>query len=303
MAAAEGTFGVGETHGILWRDEHVIHAASDALGWRSAYASLQRERPYEDEYRAVPDHLVILHRDGPVGVGRVLGAARRHRTVPPGGLFILPGGMDFGVRLEGRLESLHVYVRDSVLREVAAESGAGDPAHLSLVPRLGEQDALIEQLMIGLGEALDADEPGTPVYADTLARALAARLLRRHSSRAGTRAASPVRGALPRATVARVCEAMAARLQAPLGLDDLAAVAGLSASHFARGFRAATGLPPHRYLMRLRVERAQVLLRATDRPIADVALDCGFAHQEHLTRVFARLAGCTPAAWRRAVRT
>jgi AraC family transcriptional regulator len=287
-------FGVRETHGILWRAENRVHAASDGLGWTGAYASAQRELPYEAEFAAVRDHLIILHRDGPVGVGRVLGTARRHRTVPPGGLFILPGGMDFGVRLEGRLETVHVYIRDSVLREVAAEAGHGA---VDLVPRLGEQDALIEQLALGLLGALDDPDPGHPVYADCLARAVAAQLLRAHSAGPAPRPRPP--GRLSRAQLARAREMMRAGLATPLSLRDLADAAGLSPSHFARGFKASTGLPPHRYLIRLRIEHGQALLRDTDLPIAEIAAACGFAHQEHLTRAFGRWVGTTPACYRR----
>jgi AraC family transcriptional regulator len=82
-------------------------------------------------------------------------------------------------------------------------------------------------------------------------------------------------------------------------LRDLADAAGLSPSHFARGFKASTGLPPHRYLIRLRIEHGQALLRDTDLPIAEVAAACGFAHQEHLTRAFGRWVGTTPACYRR----
>lgn len=163
MEGPNGVFGVRETHGILWRPETRVHAASEGLGWTSLYASAQREAPYEASYRAVRDHLVILHLDGPVGVGRVLGESRERRTIGPGGLFILPGGVDFGVRLEGGLESLHLYLRDAVLREVAAELARGDPARVELVPRLGDRDPLIEHLALGIREALTDPDPGAAV--------------------------------------------------------------------------------------------------------------------------------------------
>jgi AraC family transcriptional regulator len=77
---------------------------------------------------------------------------------------------------------------------------------------------------------------------------------------------------------------------------------GLSATHFARRFKRSTGSAPHQYLMRCRVERARRLLAETDNAIAQIALACGVAHQEHLTRVFRRLSGETPARFRRSAR-
>lgn len=80
---------------------------------------------------------------------------------------------------------------------------------------------------------------------------------------------------------------------------DLASAAGLSVSQFARRFKARTGSPPHRYLVRLRVDQAARLLRAGTMPIAQVAAACGFSHREHLTRVLRSHLGTTPAALRR----
>ena len=83
-------------------------------------------------------------------------------------------------------------------------------------------------------------------------------------------------------------------------LRELERIAGLSVSQFSRQFKARTGLPPHRFLLRLRVEQAGLLLRTGDDPIADIAARCGFSHQEHLTRVLRAQLGTTPAALRRA---
>jgi len=68
-----------------------------------------------------------------------------------------------------------------------------------------------------------------------------------------------------------------------------------------RAFRRTTGLPPHRWLLRHRVEKAKALLRESALPLHDVALECGFADQSHLTRVFTRWAGQAPGTWRRSV--
>ena len=78
----------------------------------------------------------------------------------------------------------------------------------------------------------------------------------------------------------------------------LALACHLSTSYFARRFKHCAGLPPYQFLIKKRVERAKRLLRGT-MPIAEVALECGFSHQEHLTNVFRRWTGQTPSAYRR----
>jgi len=301
MAASRRPFTVSETHGILLRPEHRIIAASDRLGWESLYASTQREAPYEAAYAGVPDHLIILHLDGPVTVSRVLGKSWASRVIPPGGLFMLPGGVDFGVRLGGDLSTLHLYVRRAVIEEVAADLSSSDAASIELVPRLGARDPLVERLALEVRDALTDADPNAPIYVDYLTRAVAARLIRAHSTRSVPRPEVRV-GTLTRIQLDRAIDYMEENLDKPLALLEVAHAAGLSATHFARRFKRSTGRAPHQYLMWCRVERARRLLAETDNAIAQIALACGFAHQEHLTRVFRRLSGETPARFRRGVR-
>lgn len=83
-----------------------------------------------------------------------------------------------------------------------------------------------------------------------------------------------------------------------LSLATLAAVAGLSASHFARRFKAALGEAPHRYVLARRVNGAKRLLLESDLPLAEIAAETGFSSQAHLTGIFGRTVGMTPGAYR-----
>lgn len=82
-------------------------------------------------------------------------------------------------------------------------------------------------------------------------------------------------------------------------VDDLAAQAGLSRSHFSRLFARHTGEWPGRYLRDLRLRRAITLLETTDGTIADIAATCGFCDATYLCKVFRRSYGMTPQAYRR----
>jgi AraC-like DNA-binding protein len=82
---------------------------------------------------------------------------------------------------------------------------------------------------------------------------------------------------------------------------ELSQVCGVSAFHLIRCFRDAVGLPPHAYLKALRVSRAQAMLQGGS-SISDVAYDCGFSDQSHLTRNFKRVTGLSPGAYARLVR-
>jgi AraC-like DNA-binding protein len=84
----------------------------------------------------------------------------------------------------------------------------------------------------------------------------------------------------------------------PLGVDDLAAAAGLSRAHFSREFRRAFGEPPHAYLLTRRLERAATLLRTTDRSVADVCFTVGLRSLGSFTSSFTRTYGMSPTAYR-----
>ncbi len=104
----------------------------------------------------------------------------------------------------------------------------------------------------------------------------------------------------PAAWLGRVRDLLHDRFREPtLGLDELAAVAGVHPVHLARAFRSTYGASPGEYLRQRRVCWAADELRTTERPIADVALDAGFADQSHLSRVFKAVYGTPPGAWRR----
>jgi AraC-like DNA-binding protein len=98
---------------------------------------------------------------------------------------------------------------------------------------------------------------------------------------------------IARRIVARVRDYLHSMCQQQVSIADLARAAGVSGTHVVRSFSAATGMPPHAYLVSLRVERAKALLR-DGLPLAEVALEAGFSDQSQFTRHFKRLTGVTP---------
>ena len=89
-----------------------------------------------------------------------------------------------------------------------------------------------------------------------------------------------------------------ARYFEPLGVDDMAAAAGLSRAHFSREFRREFGESPHQYLLTRRLERAAALLRTTDRSVADICFSVGLASVGSFTTSFTRTFGVSPTVYR-----
>jgi len=291
-------FGVEETHGMLVLPGASVAAKSDGLNWRSLYVSLQSEGPFRGSFTA-RDPLLVFHRKPIVGYCNL---ARKDLVLAPAGsVRFIPPDTPFEAELCEPTETIHVYLRREVWDDVAMELTDGDAAQACLPPML----LLSEPLLFSLSTAaLAAVESGDsdPAFADHLSRCMASHIIGTHLGvRNKQRRLSQSGRALSREVV-RAIEFMEANADQSIGLQDIADAAYRSPSHLARVFSAEVGIPPHRYLISLRVKRAQHLLARTNRPIAEIALDCGFTHQEHLTRLFRKHLETTPAAFRRGLK-
>lgn len=154
--------------------------------------------------------------------------------------------------------------------------------------------SVMAELCSAVRSALD-DERGTAE--ESLRRAFEAL---KAMGGTGAQPQEQVRGGLSPWQVRKVTSHIDAHLDRPIRNDELATLVRLNPSHFGRAFRNSFGEPPHEYVIRRRVERAQGLMLSTDASLSDIALDCGLADQSHLTRLFRRLVGESPRAWRRA---
>ncbi|WP_018349842.1 AraC family transcriptional regulator [Longispora albida] len=142
-----------------------------------------------------------------------------------------------------------------------------------------------------LRTASRAAEVGDDLAASSALHALLVAVLTRHAGLSSPRRAAPL-------AVARARELLHERIAEPPSLTELAGEVGLGPHALHRAFRAATGLPPHTYLVQERVRRARGLLAAGRRP-AEVAAEVGFADQAHLTRHFRKYLGVPPGEYRR----
>ncbi|HAU36170.1 MAG TPA: AraC family transcriptional regulator [Phycisphaerales bacterium] len=108
----------------------------------------------------------------------------------------------------------------------------------------------------------------------------------------------PVRGGRPQA-VARAIQFCRERLAEPIGVDDLAAAAGLSRYHFSRLFRRCEGMAPGEFLLRQRMRRAVERLQTTRQSVKTVAFECGYADPNYFCKAFRKTYGVSPGAFRR----
>ena len=169
---------------------------------------------------------------------------------------------------------------------------AGDATAVSL----GQLRSAVAELFKALSETLTDERSSAAEYLRRAGVMLGA------VERQAAPAAAPItpRQGLAPWQVRRVLAYIDANLDQSIRNKDLAAVARLSEFHFNVAFRSSVGDSPHEYIIRRRIERAQGLMLSTDAPLSEIAVECGLADQAHFTRLFRRVAGETPAAWRRA---
>lgn len=140
---------------------------------------------------------------------------------------------------------------------------------------------------------------GDRQYAEALSIVMAHELLRLNNG--GVIATQRIRGGLAGWQEKRVAQYIEEHLAEDVALAILAEVARLSPWHFVRAFKQSFGLPPHRYMTKLRMERAKALLADPARSVTQVGFNLGFSETSSFTTTFRKHTGLTPTAYRRAL--
>jgi AraC family transcriptional regulator len=255
--------------------------------WHGAGA-VSHKFPYETETRLV----AVLEEVGSPCEPRL----RADEPCPVG---YTPRHMDFapaGMEMWGYSDDAR-FVKDAMLafdfRALGERLETKLDATTIATPRLRFADDRIWPLVKLLADAVSDPDPSTQLYGDGLAAAIMARL-----------AADPAQSATDGTGLApwklrRVVDHLEAHLPERVDLAELAALAGLSQSHFSRAFKASTGMAPYRWQLDARIRRAQSLLIDPDATLDQVAEATGFADAVHFGRTFRKLTGAAPGAWRR----
>lgn len=211
-----------------------------------------------------------------------------------GCLFYIPAGMHVTSEVQGSCRLRHLDIHLDTQRLEQCLGYKADPSVLEM-PRIGFYDQRINALVRMIADDIATDSPSPALYGEGLLTALTSALLAPMPEIDTTRK----RGRLAPFQLRRTVDYIEQNCGRVIRLDELAELAGLSQSYFCSAFRESTGMPPHQWQMKARIERAKTMLRKCDTPLASIATQIGFADQAHLTRVFRRITGTTPGAWRR----
>ena len=194
------------------------------------------------------------------------------------------------------IETIHVCVSADLVYKFAREVAECDIKHVELIDGFAQNDPLVEQLARALARELEFPQTSSRLFADSAAHLLAAHLLRQYS-------AFLIHGKCPMQALTgrklrQVRDYVDTHLSGTLTLDDLAGAVHMSAFHFARLFKLSTGETPHRFVTRLRMERAKLLLQNTESSMVNIASGVRFSSKSHFAAAFRRCVGVSPAVFR-----
>ncbi len=218
-------------------------------------------------------------------------STRRRFPNEPWDYTVLPGGcpsawVSTPTSADG---AFHLHIDASLLNRIAQEEGRSFDVPLLLRGK----DALVKQTARWLFEELSSEMGPTRLLWTTAGATLAMRLLSSPVS-----AKDSYFGGLAPWQLRRVREYLEAHVADDLPLAMLAELVGLSSNHFCTAFRISLGEPPHRYLIKLRLERARELLADRCLSITEVALAVGFNSSAHFATAFRKQTGVAPSTYR-----
>jgi AraC family transcriptional regulator len=247
----------------------------------------------------IPDSIIAVRLAG-ADVAKARGARSGAGTARGGNFTLQPRGTPNWFVATGGCVFGHILLPDDLL-DRASDALSQEKLSGRLRPDLifDSDRHLNRSALQYIERALNTREPPTRLEMEGRAMLLLDALLALHG--AAPPAARAI-GGLSGWRLRRAIDFMAEHAAEDLALDDLAASVDLSAKHFARAFRQSTGIPPHRWLIERRIDRAKAMLVEGDLSLAEIALACGFADQSHFTAAFRKSVGATPGGFRRQLR-
>jgi AraC family transcriptional regulator len=212
----------------------------------------------------------------------------------PAFAFVLPPGTRVGFRLKEALEYQQLSLElqpDFVL----GAAGLGTSESFDIAETRDYRDPLSWQLArVIYGECIGRAPQGI-LYTETAATLLAIHLVRNLST--VTCLKDIRRGGLPPSLLRRACDYMISRLGEDVSLHQVAASVQLSTAHFSTAFKQSSGVAPHAWLRRQRIERAKTLFHDPSLDLTQIAMTLGYANQSSFGVAFRRETGLTPTEW------
>jgi AraC family transcriptional regulator len=269
--------------------------ASYHTGWKGLIFTHYCHPPHKTVEHCLLQHsLVITDPKSCFQVERRLDGKFKHYAQGKGRVDIIPAFLNHWTHWNQEVEFSVIAICPTLLNQTNQELMQRE---VELIPQFSIDDPVIQQLALALKTEIQTGCMSGRLYGESLGTALAARLLQNYA--VSKPALEFKASGLSQSQLGRVIDYMQANLAQNLSILNLATLTSMSESHFSRSFKQSVGIAPYQYLMQQRVKRAKQLLKQQVVPISEVALNCGFANQTHLTKVFRQITGMTPKAYQK----
>lgn len=278
--------------------------SSKVYGWQNILVEEFHQPPGQENYQSPTEHTLCLSMNcRPSRLSQAIGDRRHTSLCIKGDISITPAGSLLLCQWNEEDRYLRIRIATEFLHQVAQNALNIDSKRVELLSEFRVRNPQIEQIGMMLLSELHNGGIAGRLYVESLTNILGVHLLRNYSATQPCvavydRVSNFVKPTLRDRQLLQVTDYISDRLADDIQLSDLAELLGLSQFHFSRLFKQATGVSPYQYVLQQRVERAKQLLKATDLPIMDIALLCGFSSHSHLGKWFRQYVGMSPKAFR-----
>lgn len=284
-------------HNISSIEAIEITKTSSETGWANLHAFTARVQPFSSSFASVDSLLVSMVLKGNVRGKWNVDGRKSEVLLQPGSLIIIPPGMNLDVDIKDPAEFINIYISKKLLNDVVVEFSSASNSIFKIEHSLSVFDEFLEQTINSLKDILYVGGRFSSLEVQYIARVIVARVVSKYSTISS--ADLNTDAGLSVLVLQKTFDFIDENLHRRIVIDRLAKIAGVGAAQFARLFKRATNVTLHQYIIKRRVERARELLMETHMPIAEIAHECGFADQVHLTRFFGRIIGTSPASFRK----
>jgi AraC family transcriptional regulator len=269
--------------------------SSHAVGWQGIYLEYHRQPAHDTPDYSFPHNTITIglgYRAKEFGVN-----GRIYKDFVHGNIGIIPAGYEIKTQAYGDAEFILLAVESSKMAFTAYEFV--DIDRLGMLPQIFGFDPLIYQIGLELKKELETTGVDSCIYAESMATALAVHLIKRYSAQ--PQAIKEFTDGLAKYKLREVMTYINEYLDQNLTLAELAGVIQMSPHYFATLFKQSTGLAPHQYVTKCRIEKAKQLLRCEELTILEVSQQVGFVSPSHFAKVFRKYTTTTPKLYRNAL--